>query len=301
MVTIGRSTFGFWNRRLRVPSALLVVLRCLLCACGAATVSLEPLADAEIREQAPSLVVAGGTMVAGGLGDLVGNEARRALLRFDVTAVPAEAIIRQVGLRLEVVRVPQNAGNSVFELRRLLLPWDEGAVTWVTRRIGFNWQQPGALGDTDVVTEASSAASAPDLGAATFASTPRLVADVQAWVRTPASNHGWLLRAQSESTLRTARHFATREAVAADSRPRLTITYTLPPRIEDVRLEGAEFVGSFVARPGETYRLHQRASLSGDQWQAIRSFGPFPEDTRVPLRAPVVGSQAGQFFQLTVD
>lgn len=270
-------------------------------ASSAATVSLESQADAEIREQAPGLVIAGATMVAGGLGDFVGNETRRALLRFDLAVIPAAAVVRQADLRLEVVRVPQNAGQSPFELHRVLAPWDEGAVSWLSRLTGIDWQQPGGLGEADVVPQVSATAAAASPGAATFASTPRLVADVQAWVQTPASNHGWLLRAQSESTLRTARHFATREAVAGDSRPRLTITYTLPPRIEDVRLEGSELVGSFLALPGETYRLRRRASLSGDPWQEIGTYGPFPGDTRVSLREPVLPAQAGQFFQLTVD
>ena len=48
------------------------------------------------------------------------------------------------------------------------------------------------------------------------------------------------------------------------------------------------------------FALHARAIL-GLPIPSIRSFGPFPEDTRVPLRAPVVGSQVGQFFQFTVD
>jgi len=281
--------------------SVLLVLPLLPVASSAATVSLEPLADAEIREQAPSLVVAGATMVAGGLGDFVGNETRRALIRFDLTTLPAGAIVRQVELRLEVVRVPQNAGTAPFELRRLLAPWDEGAVSWLSRQTGIDWQQPGALGDSDAVAEGSSTANAPSPGAATFASTQQLVADVQAWVQAPASNHGWLLLAQSESTLRTARHFATREAVAADSRPRLTVTYTVPPRLEDVRLEGSEIVGSFTALPGETYRLHRRTSLGSDPWQGIRMYGPFPESTPVALREPVLPTQAGQFFQLTVD
>lgn len=270
-------------------------------ASSAATVSLESQADAEIRELASGLVVAGATMVAGGLGDFVGNETRRALFRFDLEVIPAAAVVRRAELRLEVVRVPQNAGQSPFELHRVRAPWDEGAVSWSSRQTGIDWQQPGGLGEADVVAESSATADAASPGAAAFASTSRLVADVQAWLQTPASNHGWLLRAQSESTLRTARHFATREAVAGDSRPRLTITYTLPPRIEEVRLEGAELVGSFRALPGETYRLLRRSSLGSDLWQEIRAYGPFLEDTRVSLREPVLPAQPGQFFQLTVD
>ena len=64
-------------------------------------------------------------------------------------------------------------------------------------------------------------------GAYNFASTGNLVADVQNWLNAPAGNFGWLLESQSESTGKTARRFASREA--ASGRPTLVIDFTPVP------------------------------------------------------------------------
>ena len=59
-------------------------------------------------------------------------------------------------------------------------------------------------------------------------STPGMVSDVQMWLNAPAANDGWLLLG-NETTLSTAKRFATRENPVSSARPLLVVTYLLPP------------------------------------------------------------------------
>jgi len=52
-----------------------------------------------------------------------------------------------------------------------------------------------------------------------------MVADVQGWLDSPATNHGWLVRG-NEGTASTARRFASRQNGFDGFWPRLTVTYT---------------------------------------------------------------------------
>jgi hypothetical protein len=60
-----------------------------------------------------------------------------------------------------------------------------------------------------------------------WGSTAGLVADVQAWVNTPAQNFGWMLRGD-ESQERTAKRFDSRQSSNSSTKPQLIITFTPP-------------------------------------------------------------------------
>jgi hypothetical protein len=64
-----------------------------------------------------------------------------------------------------------------------------------------------------------------------------MVADVQSWLNNPAGDFGWFLMAQSESTLGTARRFASDED-ALGRGPVLTIDYTTVPEPSTLGLLG---------------------------------------------------------------
>jgi hypothetical protein len=196
----------------------------------AATVALAPGADADIEQFSPDSNFGGaGSAVSGALGSSAGHEIRRALFRFDVAAsIPPGAVINSATLQLQVVRVPAAPVNSTFDLRRILQDWSETGVTWNSRLSpGAPWATPGAGGGADSLPTASASAFVSDLGTNLFPSTAGLVADVQAWVDNPGTNFGWLLISEDEVSLRTARHFGTRESGA--SAPVLTVDFTPPP------------------------------------------------------------------------
>ena len=232
------------RRTLQLLATLLITLGV---SCGmAATISVVPLANAEMRQFSPDLNLAGGfSMVSGKLGTLANGEIRRSILRFDLAGqVPAGAQVISATLSLHVVRVPMTPENSTFELRRLLSDWTEGDATWNSRLPGIAWQVPGADGELDRFPFPSSTVPVAGPGTDVFGSTPTLVSDIQGWVDDPSSNFGWLLLSQDEVSFFTARMFGTR--LDAPNSPVLTITYIVvapsPPSIQTQPQGGTFFV-----------------------------------------------------------
>ena len=189
-------------------------------------VTLVPSADSYARELSPDLNAGGEqNLVVGCLGDRANREVRRGFLKFDLSQIPPGATINSATLNVTVVMVPLGRADSVFELRRVLSQWNEGEVTWNSRLAGVLWQLSGAEGPADTSPNPSSEVQILDLGGYTLPSTPALVADVQAWVNSPANNFGWIFQSEDEVTPKTARRFGSREDLTFP--PVLTIDYTV--------------------------------------------------------------------------
>lgn len=208
---------------------------------GADTVELVAVADATLIEE-PTGALANGRGInffAGRVGANAGQTRRRALLRFDMSAIPAGAVIQSAALTLSLTR-SRFAGDLPVTVHRVSASWNEGPsesaqgigdasvdtdVTWLHRnKPALLWATPG--GDHQATASASRIVGATG-GAYVWSSTPQLVADVQQWLDAPASNHGWLLRG-FEGSGSSAKGFAARETATATDRPRLTVQY-LPP------------------------------------------------------------------------
>lgn len=161
--------------------------------------------------------------------------ARRALLRFDLSAIPPGSLVQQVELSLYLSRAQDR--DPLVSAHRLLAAWTEGPanggsqghgapasagdVTWVRRSFpGQPWAQPG--GDFDALPSASV-----NLGFSgerhVWGPTPRLSADVQGWLADPAGNHGWILIGV-ESNSQNAKRFESRDSSPA-VRPSLRVVY----------------------------------------------------------------------------
>jgi hypothetical protein len=202
----------------------------------AVTVSLHPTADTTLQEAFPSNNLGDGTTFTAG-GRRQGGRTR-ALMLFDIAGnVPAGSTINSATLTLNVEGVPSGGFNSLFDLNKTLVSWGEGngsdhggsvaganQATWNNRfgSSGGPWSTAGG----DFSATVSATRSITGFGSYTFASTANLVLDVQGWLNTPASNFGWLLRSESESTPTSIRRFGSRDDGA--SAPLLTITYTVP-------------------------------------------------------------------------
>ena len=167
------------------------------------------------------------------------NSIRRGLVWFDVaSAVPAGATITSVELRLTASQV--TAGAASIGAHRVSAAWGEGASdagpaggSGAPSQAGdATWQHriyPGSLWAVlggDFTAAASAAQSIDGSGPYVWGSTPALVADVQGWLDTPASNHGWLLRG-NEAAGQTVKKFESREGTTPASRPALTIGYQI--------------------------------------------------------------------------
>lgn len=192
------------------------------------------IADATIYDNQPTH--------NGGAGDLrIGRTtsagSRRVLLRFDLSAVPAGAVVDTVTLQMVVTMVPPGfATPAPGYLHRVGASWVEGtssagggggaeevgAVSWNAREHGvLDWSAPGG----DFAPAASANTIMPDsVGGTAVWTSPQMVADVQDWVDNPASNHGWILIGD-EGVPKSVRQFSSREGA---NPPALTISYTLP-------------------------------------------------------------------------
>jgi hypothetical protein len=229
-----RAAFIDQSLRGRLIGVLLVAILIMVATwLRAATITVNPKEDAYIRQFDPDRTFGdyGGepSLVSGALGSRAQFEVRRALLRFDVSAIPPGSVVNSATLQMTVVMVPLSPVNSTFDIRRVLQSWTEGGVSWNSRSgAGTPWQVPGATGAGDSVSTPSSfvAVGSANFTAYTFPSTAALVADVQGWVNDASSNFGWMLISENEVSPETARRFGARE----DSlhAPVLTINYSLP-------------------------------------------------------------------------
>jgi hypothetical protein len=169
-----------------------------------------------------------------------GGAIRRALLAFDLSSIPAGAVVTDVTLRLVCTKT--TAPAEVNTLHRVLADWGEanssggfsggaggvaapGDVTWIWRFFGDAssvWGNPGG----DYSPSVSGSATVGNPGSYTFTGAG-LLGDVQGWLGSPSGNFGWLVKG-NESVFHTAKRFGTREYPSASGRPLLTVTYNIP-------------------------------------------------------------------------
>ncbi len=220
--TLGRGA-GFW---LRAAAGSLVSIPSPL---GATTITKTPSADNTIFSEGELSNGAGQNLFAGFTN---GGAERRALIKFDLSSIPAGSVIERVEISLTVNKT--GTGDALFAIHPLTADWGEGPsdaaanegrgqaaqpgdATWLERFLGdeLPWATPGGdFGDQ------SAAITIGGEGPVSFES-EALTADVQRWLDDPESNFGWILRTLAEG--RSAKRFGSREG--AGGRPTLTITY----------------------------------------------------------------------------
>jgi hypothetical protein len=217
-----------------LTAGLFVAQPAPLCA---ATATLAPKKDNTIYGDGSSPLSngAGAELFVGRSGQ---GRVMRSLVAFDVAAaVPAGSTVTAVSLTV-TVNTP-HANTLTAEVRRLLADWGEGTsdasrgggggataatsdATWLARFYNTaTWTTPGG----DFADTLGASQTVGTTGPATF-STTALVADVQGWVDNPASNFGWLLKAQTETN--SAVRFSSRQGA---NPPSLVITYTPPTAV----------------------------------------------------------------------
>jgi len=209
------------------------------------TVTLTPSKDTTLFEMAgwPDLGSGGGELFAGGIAQQneFGNAyKRRALLRFDVSGIPANAVITSATLRVRVTKTI--SGTYTFCLYRMLADWGEGPSNSATEGTGV----PAQVGDAtwnyrffgtpstawinkggDFSNVVSGTANMGGVGPYTFTGSI-MGSDVQGWVNGTKPNYGWMMTSELEFLTSIAKRISSRESSAAN-RPLLIVTYTLPP------------------------------------------------------------------------
>lgn len=193
------------------PTALALSLSALVLG-GAAlparagTVLVAPIVDDTwISEAAP-------TSLAGAYAPLVvkrgqDGSAGRALVRADLSAVPAGSLVRSATLRLFATKA--NAASLV--VRRLLEPFSEATATWKTK--------------PDASQVVSGGGFVPGQGWASI----DVTASVRMFVHEGVENHGWLLKYEVEETFLDLVEFVSKDTAAPGFAPYLELDLVASP------------------------------------------------------------------------
>ncbi len=166
---------------------------------------------------------------------------RRALIAFDLSAIPAGSTITDVRFSIRVSRTITATERT--SMHRMLANWGEGLsnstgqagggggapaepgdATWTHAFFGsVPWARVG--GDFDAVPSAGQ--QLVGTGFYTF-SGAGLVQDVQSWIDNPSSNFGWAIIG-NETVSGSAKRLDSRNNPTPANRPSLVVTYTPVP------------------------------------------------------------------------
>lgn len=265
-------------------------------------VSIPSTADTALFETSPDNNLGGNTDVPSGTTS--SGFKSRGLFKFDLAGqIPTNATVTNVSLTLKVTRTSNGASNSTFLVRRVLRDWGEGSktsstgqpatageATWNARFAPSTlWNNPGASLGVDYSSTISASKFVSGLGSYTFTSTTALIADVQAWLNTPATNFGWLVLSQDEGVNSTARRFGSREDTT--NAPVLVVQYTtsapVPPQLTGVTLTNGSFRFEFTAEAGKTYTVESRGGLTSGSWTTFTNLAAQPVNTNLLILAPL--------------
>lgn len=223
------------------PRIAMILVTCLLAVTGSApaeTLEFNPDKDNTLYD-APDGAVSNGAGEHLHTGRNAGEVARRAVLAFDLSSIPAGSTITAVRLTMNLSRTRDGAMRTT-SLHRLLEDWGEagsdsdrgegggapaqtGDATWLFRFFPDQlWSVPG--GTFVALPSATEQIGAPGIYA--WDSTSQLVADVQAWVDDPGSNFGWILIGAENSGPTTSKRFDSVDNLAPGNRPQLDVTFS---------------------------------------------------------------------------
>jgi len=236
------------------PLCAAAVLTMSTMALSADVVQLAPSKDNTIFENSGVRSFGAGKYTFMGMtgGDMsIDPSLRRTLLAFDLTSIPSSAIVDSVTVSFLIENIPQPPVTTDFAtLHRMTRDWGEGAsntafgvglgapaqpgdATWThTFYDDQTWSTPG--GEYTAQASATTAFGNSSPETMTFSSTDGLIADVQGWVKNPASNFGWILRGD-ENTEKNARRLTSRENTELPV-PVLTIDYSIPSVVDHLSL-----------------------------------------------------------------
>jgi hypothetical protein len=170
------------------------------------------------------------------------NSVQRALLHFNLSGIPAGAVITSATVTLYVGK--SAAAATGIELRKLSADWGEGTsdaagsegpgtaattndATWSQRFFPSTaWSTPG--GDFSSTVSASVASISANISSPTqiTLSGSNVVSDVQQWVTNSTTNFGWLIKATDENVDPSVKRFISRNNSTTTQRPSLSITYS---------------------------------------------------------------------------
>lgn len=272
---------------MRAPFLLATtILAGAVVSAGATTINLTPAADTGLRSNSPDGNSGTATSLPIGVAKS-GSPVNRALLEFDLSGLPANAVINSATLNVSVTKDPSGSVN--YNLNRMLTAWDESLATWNNRLDGVAWSGGGGSAGTDFSATASATTSLA-FGACAFSS-GGLASDVQFWVSHPELNFGWVLLAAGEPA-GTGEQIGSRED--PDNTPTLTVDYSVPvtpnaPLLTGPMLTGNTFHFSFNAQAGVAYVVEYRHALNTGSWNLLTNIPAPGADTVISITNLISG------------
>lgn len=228
-----------WKRPFARASAAVLAIVLFDSAARADQATLQASKDNTLYEYFEGLFSNGaGEYIFAGRNNQSSDTIRRALIAFDVAALPAGSTINSATLTLNMSMT--SAGPMNVSIHRLTSDWGEGAsnasgnegggansqagdATW--EHTFYNtqfWTNEGG----DYVAGASATTSVAFNGPYSWTGA-NVTADVQYWLDNPGSQFGWIVIGD-ESAMHTAKRFDSRTNPTIANRPKLVIDYTPP-------------------------------------------------------------------------
>jgi hypothetical protein len=134
----------------------------------------------------------------------------RTYIQFDLSSIPANAVIQSANLDVVVTSV-YDASLHTFNIHRVTANWDENTITW-------NFQP----------TFNPTVETSVNIGG-TGNYSINITSLVNNWVNNTYPNYGLMIKHPTESPVYTLKRIGSSDNGAASNRPKLSITYNLPP------------------------------------------------------------------------
>ncbi|MCZ6587095.1 MAG: DNRLRE domain-containing protein [Alphaproteobacteria bacterium] len=149
------------------------------------------------------------------------------LLLWDLSDIPTDALVDSATITINVT----NVNSTPYEIYAVLVNWQETTTTWNNAATGTPWQSPGADGAVDRGATVLGAISSGVTGTHTVVLNQAGLDVVQSWIDGSPPNNG-LIAANSSAT--NGLDFSSREAAGPLDRPKLSVTYSVPPIGPDI-------------------------------------------------------------------
>ncbi len=201
---------------------------------AATTLRLSAIADSSMMSESEAIADGAGPHIW--VGQTVGGVYRRAMLRFDLSAIEPGSVV--LGARLTVFMSKTIHPGRMIAVHRLVSSWGEGSSSGGSGGAGstagfldstWGWRFygpriPWATRGGDYLSAPSASRRVEVAGAPYEWSSPQMIADVQGWIDRPISNAGWIMIGDEASP--SAMRFDSR---SAGGNPPLLELDILPP------------------------------------------------------------------------